>query len=64
MDAWLVWLLLALLLGAVEVFTLTTALGVSHAFTEALPEVPAAERPATAGADTGGLVEDRRAAHV
>ena len=28
MDAWLVWSLLALVLGAVEVFTLTAALGV------------------------------------
>ncbi|WP_158852762.1 NfeD family protein [Saccharothrix deserti] len=28
MDGWLVWLLLALLLGAVEVFTLTAALGI------------------------------------
>ena len=28
MDAWLVWTLLALVLGAVEVFTLTAALGI------------------------------------
>lgn len=28
MDGWLVWLLLALLLGVVEVFTLTAALGI------------------------------------
>ncbi|MFE2752331.1 NfeD family protein [Actinosynnema sp. NPDC059335] len=28
MDAWLVWLAVALLLGAVEVFTLTAALGI------------------------------------